>query len=124
MSAEESPSEAPVFNEAEALARLGYDRELFRELAQMILAALPAALEEIEAALAQQDTARLRRVAHDLKGHLGSIGVGPVVLAARELEASARAGDLAQARKANAELLRHLDRLRPAVQIWIRNNGG
>lgn len=116
-------SSGPVFDETEALARTGNDRELFRELAQMILADLPRALAEVESALAQQDAPRLHRLTHNLKGHLATVGTGPLVKAGRELDAAARAGDLEGAHQAHADLLRQLDRLRPILHEWLQNNG-
>lgn len=123
MSSEWLPSgDSPVFNEAEGLARMGYDRELFRELMQMILDVLPESLQELDAALGQKDQARLHRVAHNLKGHLSTVGSGSVVEAANRLDAEARSGDLEKARMTHAVVLREVERLRLAMQNWLRDN--
>ncbi len=119
---EPSPSAAPVFDEVEALARTGDDRDLFRELVQMILADLPDSLQQIETALARQDPEALHRATHKIKGHLSAVGCGPVVTAVRELDNHARAGDLENARLAQAELLHQLGRLRVDLDNWMREN--
>ncbi len=118
----EQGPDSPVFDETEALARTGNDRELFGELTQMILAGLPGMLSEIESALNQQDAPRAHRAAHNLKGHLGTVGAGPVVAAAQELDASARVGDLPRARLAYSALLPEIERLRPILEAWLAAN--
>jgi HPt (histidine-containing phosphotransfer) domain-containing protein len=123
MSLSDKPSaDGAVFNEAEALARTGDDRELFRELVEMVLADLPNSLRELKVALSQQDRGKLHRLAHNLKGHLAAVGSGPVVEAIRELDAHARAGNLEGARSAHDALLKQVDRLRPELQDWLRAN--
>lgn len=121
-SEDQSISDAPVFDEREALARTGNDRELFGEMAQMVLADLPDALEGIKNALAVHDQEALHRLTHNLKGHLSAVGCGPVVEAARDLDARARAGEIVQARTAYAVLLREVERLRAVLATWLREN--
>jgi CheY-like chemotaxis protein len=98
-----------------ALARVGGDRELLKELVHLFLDECPKWLAEIRQALDAHDAAALRRAAHSLKGGLGHFGARAALEAAQCLEMMGRAGDVAQAGPACARLEAALADLRPAV---------
>jgi signal transduction histidine kinase/DNA-binding NarL/FixJ family response regulator len=65
---------------------------------------LPGKLGEMEAALEAGEHAALAALAHWLKGAGGSVGFDALFEPARELEAAAKSGDVAQARASLAQL--------------------
>jgi CheY-like chemotaxis protein/HPt (histidine-containing phosphotransfer) domain-containing protein len=78
-----------------ALARVGGDADLLRELAGMFLLEYPKLMEETRAALARQDAAAACNSAHQLKGLLAQFGAEAARQAAYSVEQPARDGDLA-----------------------------
>jgi CheY-like chemotaxis protein/HPt (histidine-containing phosphotransfer) domain-containing protein len=112
------PSEGesrPVWNRAKALAHVGGDGELLRELAGLFLVECPRRFAEVREAVAQADAAKLRLAAHTLKGTVGSFAATAAGEAAERLEAMGQRGDLTGAAEAVATLETELARLRPAL---------
>ena len=66
----------------------------------------------------------MQRLAHTLKGAVGTFGAQPAFEAARRLETMGRSGDLAQAGPAFAALEESLARLEPTLQTWAAGAGG
>jgi HPt (histidine-containing phosphotransfer) domain-containing protein len=77
-----------------ALARVGGDADLLRELAGMFLQEYPKLMNEIRAGLARQDAAGVCNSAHQLKGLLAQFGAETARQAAYGVEQPARQGDL------------------------------
>jgi CheY-like chemotaxis protein/HPt (histidine-containing phosphotransfer) domain-containing protein len=116
--APEGPSEGesqPVWNRAKALAHVGGDGELLRELAGLFLAECPRRFAEVCEAVAQSDAGKLRLSAHTLKGTVGNFAATAAWEAAQRLEAMGQRGDLTGAAEAVAALDTELARLRPAL---------
>jgi two-component system, sensor histidine kinase and response regulator len=109
-----SPPE-PAYDRAAALERLGWDEELFAEVADLFRTDAPRMMEEIRQAIAAGDAVGVRRSAHGLKGSAGYVGGGPTVTAALALEEMAAAGDLTTAPMAADSLEREIDRLTTAL---------
>jgi signal transduction histidine kinase/DNA-binding response OmpR family regulator len=108
------PHRAPVdlaIDHAAMLAAVEGDEELLRELAALFLHDYPHRLAEIREAIARQDTTALARVAHSLKGAVGSLGAHDACAAALHLEQTGWSGDLAQVPAAYATLEREMQRL-------------
>ncbi len=84
--------ESPAGNRAAAIAMMG-DEEIFREVAAMFVADTPKMLDELDQALAASDWPALTRVAHTVKGLFATFAARSGEIAARQLEASARAGN-------------------------------
>ena len=121
-----APPGAParkVFDESEALARVGGDRELLRELVSSFLEECPRWLEEVRAAVAQRDPARLRRAAHTIKGAVGTLGAAVAFDSAQALETMGRDGTLAGAEEACSVLEEAVRRLGTALPAWVRGEG-
>src|SRR5262249_1113785 len=78
-------SEAAV-GPAVALARVGDDRALLKELIGLFLAECPRWLAAIREAIRQGDAAELRRAAHSIKGTVGTFGAPAAFEAAQRLE--------------------------------------
>jgi signal transduction histidine kinase/CheY-like chemotaxis protein/HPt (histidine-containing phosphotransfer) domain-containing protein len=107
-----------VWEPANALARIGGDERLLRELVRLFLAEYTRWLAEIRAAVAGRNAARLRPAAHSLKGSLGTFGARAAFAAAQRLEELARAGDLAGAEETCTVLAGVLAELQPVLAAF------
>ena len=85
-----------VLDRATALARVGGDLDLLKEIAALFLDEYPRELDEIRTALATGDAYTLERAAHGLKGSVANFGAAPAVDAAFQLEQLGKAGKLDQ----------------------------
>jgi CheY-like chemotaxis protein/HPt (histidine-containing phosphotransfer) domain-containing protein len=106
---------AAALDRETALARVGGDAQLLRQVACLFLEESPRWLREIRDALARRDADRLRLFAHSLKGSLGTFGARVAFDAAQRLEALGRARDLDQAEPTCAALEEALRRLQPEL---------
>jgi two-component system sensor histidine kinase/response regulator len=104
-----------ILDEAEALSRVGDDRQLLSELAEVFINEAPRLLETIAAAIAGGDAAKLRIAAHSLKGAIDNFAAHDAYEAALRLEMLGRNGNLAEAEQARSTLQREMDRLLPAI---------
>jgi two-component system, sensor histidine kinase and response regulator len=82
-----------VFNQAEAMAQFGDDREFFAEIINIFLGESSELEAEGDAALAAGDLETLSRVAHRLKGASGQMTAEQARQAAYEVEMAAKAGN-------------------------------
>jgi HPt (histidine-containing phosphotransfer) domain-containing protein len=112
------PSASAVFNQLEALDRVGGDRQLFSELVGLFFDTYPAQLSDLGEAIAQRDCLRVQRLAHTLKGAASNFCAEGVAAAAQRLENMGRAGDLTGAAEAYEALTDALNRLRPALAAF------
>lgn len=94
-----------VLDHEVAMARVGGDTELLRELAQLFMEESPRLMAELRAAHEQGDAKQVERTAHGLKGSVANFGAKPAVDAAYQIEQLGKAGKLEPA----AEVLRSLD---------------
>ena len=104
------------FDLPKALEMLGGDKELLKELADMLLKSLPELLAQIREAMSKNDARTVERSAHSLKGAVGNFGARRAVAAAYRLEQIAREGLLAEASEAFLELQRESEYLESAMQ--------
>jgi two-component system sensor histidine kinase/response regulator len=88
-----------------ALARVGGDKELLREIAVLFIEDCPRALAEIQEAVIRGDAPKLENAAHALKGSVANFGARDAVEAAFRLEKMGRAKDMSEAE----EVLRTLE---------------
>lgn len=88
-----------------ALARVGGDKELLREIAVLFIEERPRAVAEIQEAIAAQDAAKLENAAHALKGSVANFGARDAVEAAFRLEQMGRAKEMSEA----GEMVRKLE---------------
>jgi HPt (histidine-containing phosphotransfer) domain-containing protein len=107
-------AEAASWNRAEALARIGGDEELLRDLCQIFLEESPKLLQKLQQAVAAGDTDGVMRAAHSLKGEASYLGADGTSQAARQLEDMGHHKDLSRASNTLAVLERevaslHLD---------------
>jgi len=98
-----------------ALARVGGDMELLREIAQIFLDQCPDALGEIREAIETGDAHALEQAAHALKGSVANFGAENACAAAYKLEAMGRTGELNGSNGALQDLEAALSRLKPEL---------
>ena len=97
-------SQGQMLDRAEALARVGGDLDLLKEIAVLFLEDYPRSLDEIHQALAACDAKTVERSAHGLKGAVANFGARAAVDAAFQVEQLGRAQRLDQVPSALAAL--------------------
>jgi PAS domain S-box-containing protein len=104
---EKAAAPPPVVHDRdEALAHVGGDAELLRELTEVFLRDCPRMIEEVIDGLCAGDADKVKRGAHSIKGAVSILGGKAAFEAALRLETLARQGDLSQA-EAAWQALRH-----------------
>lgn len=101
---------------ATALARVGGDEDLLKEIAQIFLDQCPEALDEVKRAIEARDAEALQHAAHSLKGSVGNFGAKIAYDAAFRLERLGRHGQFGETAETLAELERALAALRPELE--------
>jgi len=102
-------TELPVFDEEQFRGQVGQDRDLLIEIIDLFVAERPGQINEMQTAFAEEDYDRLSRVAHTMKGSLGTLRALQAKARAEELELAARKHDNAVCRLALTALERDLD---------------
>ncbi|MGH9313445.1 MAG: response regulator [Vicinamibacterales bacterium] len=110
----EAAASDELFDERAALARVGGDRQLLKQVVGLFRADYPKTLRRIEAALRRGDGERLRTAAHALKGSVSTFGARAVRDAAQRLERMGSARDLARANESYDTVRAGLTRLEEA----------
>ncbi|HEU5402476.1 MAG TPA: Hpt domain-containing protein, partial [Terriglobales bacterium] len=87
------------------------DRALLSEMAGLWLTDSVKQVKQIESGLESGDATMIQGAAHALKGSVGTFQASDAQEAAKELEISARDGDMVRARKVFQKLLKHIDLL-------------
>ena len=100
----------------EALNRVAGDMDLLKEIAALFLSGCNQSLTDVSKALADDDVEKLISSAHSLKGSVGNFAAERAFLAARNVEHSARDGDLEGARQALATLSLEIELLKKALE--------
>ncbi|HVO97754.1 MAG TPA: Hpt domain-containing protein [Bryobacteraceae bacterium] len=105
-----------IFDKNVALARVGGDADLLKEIAQLFLADYPKSLSDLREAIEAGDAKRMERAAHGLKGSVANFGARPAVEAAYRLETMGHAQQLADVRPVLRALELALEALRPRLE--------
>ena len=105
-----------VYDHEAALARVGGDADLLREIAGLFEMDCPQALEKLREAIDSGDTREAHRLAHGLKGSAANFGATPAVDAAFRIEQLARDGKLGEIDGLLETLERALDTLRSELK--------
>ena len=100
-----------AFDRNAALARVGGDVELLKELADLFREEWPRSVAQLQAALDRQDSKSVQNEAHGLKGAVSNFGPTPAVEAAFFLERLGRDARLGEVPQALAELEQALNTL-------------
>src|SRR5262249_15467432 len=91
-----------------ALARVGDDMDLLKEIAELFLSDYPTTLTEIHDAVGRSDWSTVERSAHGLKGAVANFGAEGATTAALHLERLGRFKEATQIPQAVEELEREL----------------
>jgi CheY-like chemotaxis protein/HPt (histidine-containing phosphotransfer) domain-containing protein len=102
------------FDERAALAHVGGDRRLLKQVVGLFRADYPGTLKRIETALRRRDGEQLRTAAHALKGSVSTFGAQAVRDAAQRLEQMGSARNLTHADESYATVRAGLARLEEA----------
>ncbi len=105
----------PVFNADEFREQVGFDRELIVEIIELFLVESQKQVSDMRSALDAGDLATLSRVAHSIKGSLGSLYATRATARAQKLEQVAKAGDRDNSGRAFSMLESDLQRLQPEL---------
>jgi HPt (histidine-containing phosphotransfer) domain-containing protein len=97
-----------AFEPEAAIARLGGDLELYRELVRSFLDDSAGIVPRLEAGIACADAEAVHKAAHNLKGTAATCGALGVATAATELERSGLNRDLSQVPEQFSRLKREL----------------
>lgn len=108
------------FDEQAALARLGGNKKLLKEIAEMFLKELPQHIASIRDAIDQADSHKLDRASHTLKGAVENFCAAPAREAALVLEKIGKSGDLKGAEKAHDRLEMEIERLKKEMEKMIK----
>jgi PAS domain S-box-containing protein len=109
--ASEGEPAAAILDRTLALARVGGNEQLLRELMGLFRQECPRLMTAIRDALAKRDAAGLRLAAHTLKGSVSTFGATVAFEAASRLESIGREGDFSQAHESHAALEEAIERL-------------
>jgi len=107
------------FDRETALARVGDDIDLLKEIAGIFLEDCPRSLAELRDAAARGDCVMVERSAHNLKGAASNFGAGSVVGAALRIEKMGYTGTLDDFASALAALEAALAKLRIELEALI-----
>jgi len=105
----------PIYDHAGSLRRMGDDHELFHEMVDLLCSDAPIHLQALTAAYKNDDSSRVHRAAHTLKGLAANFGAPRAVAAAAEVERLAKLRQPTQMSAAIAELQESLEELIAAL---------
>ncbi|MDX1945053.1 MAG: Hpt domain-containing protein [Pirellulaceae bacterium] len=108
-----------VYDHAGSFARMGNDTRLFCDMVGFLRQDGPRCLQELQAALAQQDSQRARHAAHALKGMVANFGAARAELAARNVEQGTGRLSWTELSSSTAELALALDELLAALTPYF-----
>jgi HPt (histidine-containing phosphotransfer) domain-containing protein len=85
------PTDNSSLDRDAALARVGGDTDLLREIAVLFIEDYPKVLTELREAIARGDANQVERTAHGLKGSVSTFGARAAMEAALKIETMGRA---------------------------------
>jgi two-component system, sensor histidine kinase and response regulator len=101
---------------AALMDRLAGDRDLLLELIGLYLEDEQSLIDQVAAAIAAGDSARLARASHTLKGSVGNFCAPNAHAAAQALETAGREGRVTDAGTLFSRLVAELDKVRAALR--------
>ena len=115
ISSSPQPKPSSILDRSELLERVGGDRELLVEIVELFSRDCPKQMAELSEAVACGDAAKVKRVAHAVKGQVGNLASATATAAALRLEMMGSEGNLAGAREELASLERAIEQLKMAL---------
>ena len=110
------PAPTPVLDREIALARVGGDLQLLREVATLFLENYDPWIAELREAATRGDAQALERTAHGIKGSVATFGARAAVEAAQQIEQCGRRHDFSEVLQAVSLLELALATLRPELE--------
>jgi CheY-like chemotaxis protein/HPt (histidine-containing phosphotransfer) domain-containing protein len=107
----------PPFDPEDVLSRVGGDRDLLRELAEIFRTESPRLLGTIRSSLEAKDGKRLEQSAHTLRGSVGSFGAKAAAQVALQLEMAGREDDFPSAGAHLRQLEREVSRIEHGLSL-------
>ncbi|WP_437223573.1 Hpt domain-containing protein [Planctomicrobium sp. SH661] len=124
MAVERRPGEPDlVINLSPAMARLGQDEGLLRELATFYIEDVPPLMQNLEEGIQARDFELITRSAHSLKGLSANFEALSTVAAAQAMESHGRHQNLESAKELLPTLRDHVQRVFAALQSDVLKNG-
>ncbi len=124
--ADETPDISDVLplalDKAKILERIGGDRDLLNELAELFAAECPSMLSNVRDAVRDVQADALEKAAHALKGSVGNFAAEAAVQAALRLEMMGRNRDMAQAPQALQDLEREIRRVLKGLAALVKES--
>lgn len=120
----EGAPELTILDLAAFREQMGEDEELIKEIVSLFLTESSAQVLEIDSALAIGDFSRVTRLAHSLKGSLGSLYAVRSRHWANVLEASAAKADAARSEQSFNALQAELAELEPLLRSLVPEQSG
>jgi HPt (histidine-containing phosphotransfer) domain-containing protein len=114
----ETAKTEPILDVDGTLARFGGDKDLFFEMAGMLLEDAPGLVKELGRAIESKNPHDVRMVAHALKGLLLGCGGVRAAHVAQVLENAGHSSDLQQALSQFATLQDEFEQLKRALQQY------
>ena len=108
-----------AFDRVELERRLGGDEALIADVVRLFLEDCPARLQEIRAAIAEQNAEQVRTAAHALKGAASYMSASRVVAAAATLERLGREARLSEIPEAFSLLDAEASRLVAELRVTL-----
>lgn len=110
-----------IFNEQDALNRLGNDKQLLAFIVQTYLNEMPAYLDELSLAVSSGEPLTISKAAHRLKGSSATIGLDCLTKMSLNLEMAGKNGEaIENLHLKYSELLDHVtEKAKPALLSWL-----
>jgi len=105
----------PVLEPEKFEEQVGYDNELMVEIIDLFLEERKGQVTGMEDCLANKDWDSLSKIAHTIKGSLGSLHAARARSRAQELETAARNSEVEVSVRAHRQLIRDLEVLEPEL---------
>jgi HPt (histidine-containing phosphotransfer) domain-containing protein len=111
-----------ALNAIRSLERQGA-ADMLNKVVELYFHRTPLLLRELRQAASRDDAAALRLAAHSLKSSSANLGASHLAELCRQLEASAKSGDLGRVPRQVAEIEAEYEKIRPAL-AQERHKGG
>jgi HPt (histidine-containing phosphotransfer) domain-containing protein len=102
-----------------ALARMGGNANVLREIIEMVRADIPAMLGRLRAAVAAGDSAAVEREAHSIAGTVVTFNADAALAAAQRLQSIGHSGELSGAQAATEVLEQEIALLDKELQAEV-----
>ena len=120
---DEVPQKTDLIDLSRAMEVVDGDKGLLRSLVEDFLEDYPQHLEELENLIARNDSAKVERKAHSLKGSIGNFGVGEAYELAYQIETLGKESRLEEAADVLRKLEEQMNRIKAFFSLpeWDRN---